>query len=447
MKKMLAVVCALVVVAGVVTIFSVAESAPPAQEPVQQQPAAATGAVYYLNFKPEQSAQWEQLAKAYTQATGVPVTVVTAASGTYEDTLRSEVEKNQPPTLFQVNGPIGLQTWQSYCLDLTDTAPYQHLKNKDFALEQDGQVLGVAYAVETYGLIYNHQLLDQYCQMENAVIEKPEDIRSFATLKAVAQDIQARKEDLGVQGAFTSAGMDSSSDWRFKTHLANLPVYYEYQARGVSSTDAIEGTYLPQFHGIWDLYIQNATCAPTLIGAKTGEDALSEFTLGEAVFYQNGTWVYDDLISGGLTDEQLGMLPIYIGVDGEENQGLCTGSENYWCINKNAGEANIQATKDFLEWLVTSDQGRDALANQMGFVTPFDTFGDEYAAHNALLDAANAYIDEGRQPVGWTFTTMPSETWKNHLGAAMLEYAQGTGDWAQVEKAFVDGWKTEAAAR
>ena len=447
MKKMLVVVCALVVVAGVVTIFSVAESAPPAQEPVQQQPAAATGAVYYLNFKPEQSAQWEQLAKAYTQATGVPVTVVTAASGTYEDTLRSEMEKNQPPTLFQVNGPIGLQTWQSYCLDLTDTAPYQHLKNKDFALEQDGQVLGVAYAIETYGLIYNHQLLDQYCQMENAVIEKPEDIRSFATLKAVAQDIQARKEDLGVQGAFTSAGMDSSSDWRFKTHLANLPVYYEYQARGISSTDAIEGTYLPQFHDIWDLYIQNATCAPTLIGAKTGEDALSEFTLGEAVFYQNGTWVYDDLISGGLTDEQLGMLPIYIGADGEENQGLCTGSENYWCINKNAGEANIHATKDFLEWLVTSDQGRDALANQMGFVTPFDTFGDEYAAHNALLDAANAYIDEGRQPVGWTFTTMPSETWKNNLGSAMLEYAQGTGDWAQVEKAFVDGWKAEAAAR
>ena len=447
MKKMLAVVCALVVVAGVVTIFSVAESAPPAQEPVQQQPAAATGAVYYLNFKPEQSAQWEQLAKAYTQVTGVPVTVVTAASGTYEDTLRSEVEKNQPPTLFQVNGPIGLQTWQDYCLDLTDTAPYQHLKNKDFALEQDGQVLGVAYAVETYGLIYNHQLLDQYCQMENAVIEKPEDIRNFATLKAVAQDIQARKEELGVQGAFTSAGMDSSSDWRFKTHLANLPVYYEYQDRGISSTDAIEGTYLPQFHNVWDLYIQNATCAPTLIGAKTGEDALSEFTLGEAVFYQNGTWVYDDLISGGLTDEQLGMLPIYIGVDGEENQGLCTGSENYWCINKKAGEADIQATKDFLEWLVTSDQGRDALANQMGFVTPFDTFGDEYAAHNALLDAANAYMDEGRQPVGWTFTTMPSETWKNNLGAAMLEYAQGTGKWEQVEKAFVDGWKTEAAAR
>ncbi|HPS80949.1 MAG TPA: carbohydrate ABC transporter substrate-binding protein, partial [Candidatus Limiplasma sp.] len=41
---------------------------------------AATGSVYYLNFKPEQDQQWQDLAKLYTEKTGVPVTVVTAAS-------------------------------------------------------------------------------------------------------------------------------------------------------------------------------------------------------------------------------------------------------------------------------------------------------------------------------------------------------------------------------
>ena len=54
--------------------------------------------------------------------------------------------------------------------------------------------------------------------------------------------------------------MDSSSDWRFKTHLANLPIYYEYKDRGITSTDAIEGTYLDNYKQIWDLYINNATC-------------------------------------------------------------------------------------------------------------------------------------------------------------------------------------------
>ena len=433
MKKILAMLVAATMILGMVNIFAVAET-------------TATGSVYYLNFKPEQAEQWEALAKVYTEQTGVPVTVVTAASGTYEDTLRSEIEKPEAPTLFQVNGPVGLKTWSDYCLDLSDTEVYKELKSDDFALKQDGQVLGLAYVIETYGLIYNKDLLAKYCALDNAVIKDASEINNFATLKAVADDIQARKDELGVLGAFTSAGMDSSSDWRFKTHLANLPIYYEYKADGIGTTDAIKGTYLDNYKQIWDLYINDATCEPAMIGGKTGEDAVAEFTLGEAVFYQNGTWAYNDCINGGMTDEQLDMLPIYIGAEGEENQGLCTGSENYWCVNKKASQENIDATLAFLKWVVTSDEGRDALANQMGFVTPFKAFDDGYTAHNALLDAAARYIAEGKTSVSWNFPTMPSETWKNNLGAALLEYAQGTGTWDNVKTAFVDGWASEYAA-
>lgn len=433
MKKILAMLVAATMILGMVNIFAVAET-------------TATGSVYYLNFKPEQAEQWEALAKVYTEQTGVPVTVVTAASGTYEDTLRSEIEKPEAPTLFQVNGPVGLKTWSDYCLDLSDTEVYKELKSDDFALKQDGQVLGLAYVIETYGLIYNKDLLAKYCALDNAVIKDASEINNFATLKAVADDIQARKDELGVLGAFTSAGMDSSSDWRFKTHLANLPIYYEYKADGIGTTEAIKGTYLDNYKQIWDLYINDATCEPAMIGGKTGEDAVAEFTLGEAVFYQNGTWAYNDCINGGMTDEQLDMLPIYIGAEGEENQGLCTGSENYWCVNKKASQENIDATLAFLKWVVTSDEGRDALANQMGFVTPFKAFDDGYTAHNALLDAAARYIAEGKTSVSWNFPTMPSETWKNNLGAALLEYAQGTGSWDNVKTAFVEGWASEYAA-
>ena len=433
MKKILAMLVAATMILGMVNIFAVAET-------------TAAGSVYYLNFKPEQAEQWEALAKVYTEQTGVPVTVVTAASGTYEDTLRSEIEKPEAPTLFQVNGPVGLKTWSDYCLDLSDTEVYKELKSDDFALKQDGQVLGLAYVIETYGLIYNKDLLAKYCALDNAVIKDASEINNFATLKAVADDIQARKDELGVLGAFTSAGMDSSSDWRFKTHLANLPIYYEYKADGIGVTEAIKGTYLDNYKQIWDLYINDATCEPAMIGGKTGEDAVAEFTLGEAVFYQNGTWAYNDCINGGMTDEQLDMLPIYIGAEGEENQGLCTGSENYWCVNKKASQENIDATLAFLKWVVTSDEGRDALANQMGFVTPFKAFDDGYTAHNALLDAAARYIAEGKTSVSWNFPTMPSETWKNNVGAALLEYAQGTGSWDNVKTAFVDGWASEYAA-
>lgn len=405
----------------------------------------ATGKVYYLNFKPEQADQWVELAKQYTDETGVQVDVQTAASGTYESQLKSEMAKDEAPTLFQVNGPVGLATWKDYCYDLSDSAVYKDVSSDDYVLKDGNQVLGLAYVIETYGIIYNKAILNDYFAADWSTVKSIDDLNNFEALKAVAEEIQAHKDELGVQGAFTSAGMDSSSDWRFKTHLANLPIYYEYKDEGITSTDAIKGTYLDNYKQIWDLYLNNATCDPSMISSKTAEDANAEFSLGEAVFYQNGTWAYNDVKGNEVADEDMGMLPIYIGVEGEEDQGLCTGSENYWCVNKNASEEDIQATLDFMQWVVESDEGRDMLANQMGFVTPFTTFAD-YLPSNPLVQANEEYNEAGKIPVSWNFTTMPSENWKNNVGSALLEYAQGTGDWDGVVSAFVDGWATEYAA-
>ena len=392
---------------------------------------ASGGKVYYLNFKPEQDEAWQNLAAAYTESTGVPVTVVTAAANQYETTLMSEMEKSEAPTLFQVNGPVGLANWKDYCYDLSGSALYGELTSDSFALKDGDAVPAIAYVIETYGIIYNKELL-------TAAGYAQEDINSFATLKAAADDIQARKDELGIQGAFTSAGMDSSSDWRFKTHLANLPIYYEYKADGISSTPAIKGTYLDNYKQIFDLYITDSTCDPTVLASKTGNDAVSEFVNKQAVFYQNGTWAYTDIKDLG--DDNLGMLPIYIGVDGEENQGLCTGSENYWCVNNNSSEEDIQATLDFIYWCVSSEEGTAAMADDMGFVIPFKK---AKAPTNPLNAIADEYVAEGKTPVDWCFSTMPSEEWKNRLGSALTAYAAGTGTWDDVVSAFVDNWATE----
>ncbi|MEN6470261.1 MAG: ABC transporter substrate-binding protein [Clostridiaceae bacterium] len=440
MKKTLAVILVFVMAAGLIgcqtatqpgTTPVIAQTETPVETTAVPGQTAA-GFVYYLNFKPEQDAQWQALAQAYTAETGVPVTVVTAAANTYETTLMSEMGKSEAPTLFQVNGPVGLANWKDYCYDLSSSKLYGELTSNDFALIENDAVYGIAYVIETYGIIVNTSLLTKAGYSVS-------DITNFETLKAAAEDITARKAELGFS-AFTSAGMDDSSDWRFKTHLANLPIYYEYTADGIGSTDAIKGTYLENYKAIWDLYINNATCAPTELAAKTGNDAVSEFVDGQAVFYQNGTWAYNDIKSVG--DENLYMLPIYIGADGEENQGLCTGSENFWCVNKNASEEDIQATLDFLYWVVTSETGTTALADDMGFVCPFKS---AKPSANPLIKIADEYIANGKTAVAWCFATMPSEEWKNALGSALTAYAAGTGDWAAVTAAFVDGWKSEYA--
>ena len=400
------------------------------------QGSTATGSVYYLNFKPEQDEAWQNLAKAYTEETGVPVTVVTAASGTYEQTLMSEIAKSTPPTLFQVNGPVGLANWKDYCYDLSGSAVYGELTSDSYALKDGDAVDGIAYVIESYGIITNKTLLAQAGY-------SVEDIKSFDDLKKVAEDITARKDELGFS-AFSSAGMDGSSDWRFKTHLANLPIYFEYQADGIGTTDAIKGTYLDNYKAIWDLYINNSTCDPAVLSGKTGDDSRNEFLAGEAVFFQNGSWEYGNLVGEGkFSDDDLQMIPIYIGVGDEANQGLCTGTENYWCVNNSAKEEDIQATLNFLYWCVTSEKGTKAMAEDMGFVIPFKAAQD---SPTLFVKQDAAYTAEGKTPVSWNFPTMPSENWKNELGSALTAYSAGTGSWDDVVSKFVDGWASEYAA-
>ena len=403
---------------------------------------AKNGKVYYLNFKPEQDKAWQALAKKYKDETGVEVTVKTAAEGTYESTLTAEMDKDNAPTLFQVNGPVGLANWKDYCADLSSSDIYKQLTSKDYALEEDGKVYGIAYVIETYGIIYNKTLLQKYCDSDFASVKKIEDINSFDKLKTVADEIQKNKDKLGVKGAFTSAGMDSSSDWRFKTHLANLPIYFEYKDKGITSTDAIEGKYLDNYKKIWDLYITDSTCDPADLASKKGTDAETEFTSGEAVFFQNGSWEYSTVTEAGMKDDELGMLPIYIGAGDEANQGLCTGSENYWCVNNKASADDQAATLEFMNWCVTSETGTKALADDMGFVIPFK---DAKEATNVFVKIDKELTAAGKTPVSWNFTTMPSEDWKNGVGTALTQYAAGTGDWDAVKTAFVQGWKTEYA--
>ena len=443
MKKLIALLLALVMALSLAACGAAEEpapeapaaDAPAADAPAAEAPAeeAAAGSVYYLNFKPEQDEAWQNLAKVYTEETGVEVTVLTAASGTYEETLMAELGKTEAPTLFQVNGPVGLANWKDYCYDLSGSEIYGHLTADDFALIEDGAVYGIAYVIESYGIIANKALLTEAGYTV-------EEINSFETLKKVAEDITARSAELGFS-AFSSAGMDGSSDWRFKTHLANLPIYFEYQADGIGTTTAIKGSFLDNYRQIWDLYINNSTCDPAELSAKTGDDSRNEFLNGEAVFFQNGSWEYGSL-SAVYADEDLVMLPIYIGAGDEANQGLCTGTENYWCVNKDASEEDIAATLAFMNWCIT--EGAEAMANDMGFVIPFDTAVE---SPNLFVKQDVAYTAAGKTPVSWNFPTMPSEEWKNMVGQALTAYAadQTDANWDAVVTAFVDGWASEYA--
>lgn len=396
--------------------------------------AKASGSVYWLNFKPEADEALQDIAETYTEQTGVEVKVVTAASGKYESTLTAEMEKSDAPTLFVVGNQAAVNTWKDYCYDLKDTDVYKELNTDSFNLtDEGGKVCSIGYCYESYGIIVNKKLLKE------AGYEIT-DITNFDSLKSVAEDIHARADELGFD-AFTSSGMDDSSSWRFTGHLANMPLFYEARDdEWTECPETIKGTYLDNFKQVWDLYINNSKYDKNTLGTG-GYDAEAEFKNGEAVFYQNGTWEYAAL-SESISDEDMQMIPIYCGVEGEEKAGLCSGTENCWAVNGKASEEDIQATLDFMYWLVTSKEGTTMMAEQFGAI-PYKSAAD---SGNVFLTNANDLLTAGNYNVDWAFNYTPNvNDWRAGLVAAMNQYDAG-GSWDDVVTAFVDGWATQYQA-
>jgi len=397
----------------------------------------ATGSVYYLNFKPEADQAWQDLAKTYTEQFGVEVKVVTAASGEYNNTLTAEMGKSEAPTLFQCGNAQSLLDWGDYCLDLTGTDVLGEMTTADFNLVEDGATKAIGYCYEAFGIIVNKALLAE-AGYELA------DITDFAALKAIAEDIHARAGELGFD-AFASAGLDGSSSWRFSGHLANMPLYYEFRDNGVTAQPAeITGAYLDNYRAIWDLYIDNAAAEKTSLTTATGDMSQAEFGNGEAVFWQQGTWEYANLVGEkyGMDPANLAMIPIYCGVEGEAEAGLCCGTENCWAVNSQASEEDIQATLDFIYWVVTSDEGTQMMAEQFGPIP----FKNAKESSNVFFNDANAYMADGKYTVTWAFNHTPNvDAWRATVVSALAAYSadQSDANWDAVVTAFVDGWAYE----
>ena len=444
MKKILAMLLALCMIFALCACGSSAAPAAteaPAADAATEAPAeeapAAEGSVYYLNFKPESDEAWQALAKTYTEQTGVPVKIVTAASGTYQETLTAEMDKSEAPTMFQVGNQGAVDTWGEYCYDLTNTDVWNEMTTHAFDMVgDDGFTYSIGYCYECFGIIVNKALLEQ-------AGHSIDEITNFESLKAVADDIHARASELGFD-AFSSAGLDGSSSWRFSGHLANMPLYYEFRDDGVTSQPAtITGAYLDNFKAIWDLYTTDSATTGADLLAATGDASEAEFGNGEAVFYQNGSWEYSNLVGNfGMDPANLQMIPIYCGVEGEEDAGLCSGTENCWAVNAEADEADIQATLDFMKWVVTSDEGTTLLAEQFG-PCPFKS---AKTPENVFFADANDLTAEGKYVVTWAFNYTPAvDDWRAAVVDALGQYTAGTGDWDAVVSAFVDGWATQYA--
>ncbi len=398
---------------------------------------SARGRVYWLNFKSEIDGTLQDLAKRYTRETGVDVKVITAASGTYVQTLIAEMDKSAPPTMYVICNPPDVEIWQKYAADLQDTAIARELNTDAYNLYDDrGRLVAMGYCYECYGIIVNPSLVE-------AAGHSMDELINFDGLKTAAEDIHRRSAELGFD-AFTSSDLDGNSSWRFTAHMANLEyVYEERKADTVwtSCPPAITGEFLDCYRNLFDLCIKNSAAAPHTL-ATGGHDARQEFMSGKAAFYVNGSWEYS-AVSEAVPDAV--MIPYYCGADGEELAGLNCGTQNYWAINSCVSEADQQATMDFMVWLVTDPDASAALVRELG-VMPFRQVP---ASENGFLRNAEELTARGCYIMDWATNFQPNvDQYRAGLVSALIQYCANPSDaaWAAVQSAFVDGWAVQYAA-
>ena len=187
-----------------------------------------------------------------------------------------------------------------------------------------------------------------------------------------------------------------------------------------------------------------------MLSSKSVNDSMAEFALGKVAMVQNGNWAWSQIkeIEGNtVAEEDVKYLPIYTGMEGEESQGLCIGTENYFAINNKVSEEKHEMSVAFLEWLFSSDTGKSYVTNELGFIAPFNTFGENEQPSDPLAKEVSSWMQKDVTSVPWTFAAFPSEEFKNKFGDALLEYAQGQKDWNGVVSNVQEAWKTEVAAK
>ena len=396
--------------------------------------AAKEGSVYWLNFKPESDEALQEIAKLYTDKTGVKVKVVTAASGTYSQTLTAEMDKSNPPTMFVVGNANSVKDWADYVIDLNGTPIAEELNTDAYNLyDESGKLVSIGYCFECYGIVVNPDHVE-------AAGHSMDEIKNFEGLKAVAEDIHARAAELGFD-AFSAADMDGSASWRYTGHLINLEYFYEEQASGAKWTEcppSLTGEFFENFRNIYDLSINNSITDPKEL-ATGGHDPVNQFASGKTTFLLTGNWDYGTISE---TVPNATMIPYYCGVEGEEKAGLNCGTENCWAINSMASEEDQKATMDFMVWLVTDPEASRLAVDTFGAM-PYKQAAE---STNAFLAAADEYAANGCYVMDWATNYQPAvDDYRAAAVSALNQYNadQTEANWELVKTAFIDGWAVQ----
>ena len=341
-----------------------------------------TGTVRYMNSDPALQESWQRIAEAYTAERGVPVEIISSGTENYMTDLNYALNSGSAPVLFDVHSAAEFRQVEPICKNITGQKVLNQVITNAFSLSKDyvwnatENFGAVGYSIDSYGLLVNRVLLEKAGYHFS-------DLKDLASLSAAAADIQSRAGELGITGAFSA--VDSAV---FCSNLYNACAFPTLESDGYANPQFLED--VPgQMRGLIDVITANGA------GLSSYND-LNSFIQGRTVFCPATVSDYSAEMEAGIGYENVGFIPLYCGVGKEEDQGLCTNANRFWCVNENASEEDQKAALDFISWVAEEEISNDILADEMGICTPFV---NAKTPRNPLIAMMNESLATRKNPV------------------------------------------------
>ncbi|UOQ44815.1 ABC transporter substrate-binding protein [Halobacillus salinarum] len=385
-----------------------------------------------FQFKVEFKDQFEELVSTYEKENpDVDINVKTVGGGNdYGQALKTSFSSGEEPDIFNVGGPTSVDEYEKYLADLSDTkAAGAALEGTLAGVDRDGKILGLPFNQEGYGLLYNKKVF------KDAGID-PSSIKTMDDLEKAVKTLDSKKDELGIKAPFA---FPAKEKWVMGNHLANAYLADEFDNDVMTAykSDTVKFEMGDQMHRFLDL--QNDYSIQPTLSLDYSQQVEENFSLGKVAMIQQGNWVYNtiDSMDPDFAKNNVGLIPIPVkGYEGK----IPVGVPNYWVVNKQSSDDVVKASKEFLDWMYTSDEGKKFVTEEFKFIPAYEGYEDLEIADPISQEIYN-YAKDGNT-LGWVFMGAPNGWTENDLGTAMQQYIAGDISWDEVEKKATEAWES-----
>ncbi|KRG12113.1 sugar ABC transporter substrate-binding protein [Virgibacillus soli] len=382
--------------------------------------------------KVEFNKQFKDLAKKYEEENpDVKINITSVGGGTdYISSLKSQFSSGDEPDIFSIAGPSEAAQFEGNLSDLSDTkAAEAALEGTLDAVTKDGKVQGLPFNQEGYGFIYNKTVF------EKAGVNADE-ILTYDDLEKAVKTIDSKKDELEIEAVFA---LPAKEKWVLGNHLANVyfAPEFDHQVLNAYESDTVKFDRGSEMQRMLDL--ENKYSVQPSLSLDYSQQVEEYFSLEQVAMIQQGNWIYPSVseMDPDFAENNIGILPI--PVEGYEGS-LPVGIPNYWAVNSNSDDKTVEASKDFLDWLYTSDEGKESVLNDFKFIPAYEGF-DTDKISDPLSKEIYQYASDGKT-IGWVFLGYP-DGWGDELGADMQKYLDGKLSWEDVESDSTKKWESK----